>query len=362
MKNIFFVLITWAGTFVLHSQEQNISQKLESLDNRIQNLSHSFSSLEKASDDLMWYNKLGDIAFIDKLALTGPPVGEKKGQMAGSNNPVYFKNPLNIYMYLFVPKGIDGSKKYPVMVFIHGGVHGNFGTVNAHIVRELVAQGYIVIAPEYRGSNGYGRGYYESIDYGGLENQDVKACRDFAVENYEIVDEKRIGIMGWSHGGMITLMNIFDYPEGYQAAYAGVPVSDVIARMGYKPESYRGLFSAPYHIGKTAHEDPDEYRRRSPAWNAHKLQNTPLLIHTNTNDPDVNSLEVEHLIHALKAHNKKFEYEIYENMPGGHTFDRIDTKAARDIRFKIYQFLGNQLNPPNKFKNVKEMARASYGF
>ncbi len=100
------------------------------------------------------------------------------------------------------------------------------------------------------------------------------------------------------------------------------------------------FFSAEYHIGQTAYENVNEYRRRSPAWNAYKMKNTPLLIHTNTNDADVNVLEVEHLIKALKAENKKFEYEIFENVPGGHSFDRMDTKSASEIRFKIYGFFG----------------------
>jgi hypothetical protein len=54
---------------------------------------------------------------------------------------------------------------------------------------------------------------------------------------------------------MITLMNIFEHPRTYAAAYAGVPVSDLVARMGYSTDAYRRLFSAPYHIGKTARED-----------------------------------------------------------------------------------------------------------
>ncbi len=131
-----------------------------------------------------------------------------------------------------------------------------------------------------------------------------------------------------------------------RVGFAGVPVSDIVARMGYKSQGYRDLFSAPYHIGKTAAEDVNEYRRRSPAWNAEKLQ-TPLLIHTNTNDEDVNVLEVEHLIKALKAADKKFEYKIYEKAPGGHAFDRLDTKFAKECRAEIYRFLAKHLSPPN---------------
>jgi len=131
--------------------------------------------------------------------------------------------------------------------------------------------------------------------------------------------------------------------------------------MGYKTQSYRDLYSADYHIGKTAYEDVEEYRRRSPAWQAHKLK-TPLLIHTNTNDADVNVLEVEHLIKALKAEGKQFEYKIYQEIPGGHSFNRMDTKIAREIRLEIYEFLDRYLHPPKPLKNIDELKKAAYIF
>jgi len=125
-------------------------------------------------------------------------------------------------------------------------------------------------------------------------------------------------------------------------------------------DDYRDLYSVDYHIGKTANEDVEEYKRRSPAWNTHKFQNTPLLIHTNTNDDDVNVLEVEHLIKSLKADKKKFEYEIFKDIPGGHSFDRIDTKVGREIRLKIWKFLAKELKPNNPIKNMDQMFKASY--
>ena len=134
-------------------------------------------------------------------------------------------------------------------------------------------------------------------------------------------------------------MNIFEHPKDYKVAYAGVPVSDLVARMGYKTEGYRRLYSADYHIGKSAYEDVEEYRRRSPAWNAHKLQ-TPLLIHTNTNDADVNVLEVEHLIKSLKAEGKKFEYKIYEDAPGGHSFNRLGYETGQGVPARDLPFSG----------------------
>jgi dipeptidyl aminopeptidase/acylaminoacyl peptidase len=129
--------------------------------------------------------------------------------------------------------------------------------------------------------------------------------------------------------------------------------------MGYKDQDYRDLYEADYHIGKSADEDVKEYRRRSPVWNADKLQ-TPLLIHTNTNDEDVNVLEVEALINALKASGKDFEYEIFKDLPGGHSFNRLDTKKALEIRLKVYKFIGKYLNPPKPFKSVDEIRKVIY--
>ena len=65
---------------------------------------------------------------------------------------------------------------------------------------------------------------------------------------------------------------------------------------------------------------------------------------------------------ALKAEGKKFEYQIYENIPGGHTFDRIDTKKAQEIRIKIYDFLAGYLNPPKRLLNVKALRKAAYRY
>jgi dipeptidyl aminopeptidase/acylaminoacyl peptidase len=284
-------------------------------------------------DDVLWYFKLGDAAEIAKYRVaTTKPVRMRNATGQGAGNP------LIIPVYVFTPKNLKG--RAPLLVFIHGGVHGRLDTNYAHIFRELLEQGYVIVSPEYRGSIGYGGGLHSQIDYGGAEVDDVHDARNWAVENLPSVDPKRVGIFGWSHGGFITLMNIFNWPDDYVVAYAGVPVSDLIQRMGYKSQSYRDIFSE--HIGKEAQDNVMEYRRRSPVFHAEKLR-TPLLIHTTTNDEDVNVLEVEHLIAALKAAGRKFEYKIYQNAPGGHSFNRIDTKLAKESRREIWEFLGRYL-------------------
>jgi len=353
-KEIFLLIIFLFATNIFAQDFESIKKDLNELKKNKENLEHRLDILEKNIDDILWFHRLGDVAIVDKVFLTGPPLAKEKNPTAqGAGNPVKF------WSYVFIPKEIDYSKKYPLIVFPHGGVHASFTTYYTHILRELIYQKYIVVAADYRGSTGYGKSFYEKIDYGGLEIEDVDASRKFMIENYEFVDSNRVGIIGWSHGGLIALMCVFNHPENYKVCFAGVPVSDLVARMGYKDDEYRALYSAEYHIGKTAEENVNEYKRRSPAWNADKLK-TPLLIHTNTNDEDVNVLEVEHLIKSLKAANKKFEYEIFNDLPGGHSFDRLDTKLAKEIRIKIYKFLDKYLNPPVKISSVKDINKAAY--
>ena len=300
---------------------------------------HRMDQLERQVDALAWRMELSDAARIDNVTFTSLP-------RARPSNPTAMgaRNPLIIRAFTFVPLKLDRSRKQPLIVYVHGGVHSSFNTGSAHIVRELVEQGYTVVAPDYRGSTGYGAAFHDAIDYGGRENDDADAARAWALENHEFLDPSRVGIVGWSHGGMIALMNIFERPKNYAVAYAGVPVSDLVMRLGYKSDSYRALFSAPSHIGKTVADNVEEYRKRSPVAHAHKLE-TPLLIHTNTSDEDVSVLEVQELINALKAAGKKFEYKIYEEAPGGHAFNRLDTKLARESSAEIWKFLAAYLKP-----------------
>ena len=351
------IILMFIGSTIIYAQNDSSRQKSETqtLINYNENLEHRLDVLEKNIDDVLWFQRVGDVAFIDKVFMTGPPKWKElnpTGQGAG--------NPVKFWSYIFIPKNLDYTKKYPLIVFPHGGVHSNFSTYYTHIVKELISQQYVVIAAEYRGSTGYGKEHYEKIDYGGLETEDVDSSRKFMLDNYEFVDPERVGIIGWSHGGLITLMSVFNHPDNYKVAFAGVPVSDLVARMGYKDQSYRDLYEADYHIGQSADENVNEYRRRSPVWNVEKFKNTPLLIHTNTNDEDVNVLEVEALINALKAADKKFEYQIFKDLPGGHSFDRQDTKIALSIRLKIYKFLAKYLNPSKAFNSIEEIRKAVY--
>lgn len=321
--------------------DQALAREIAELRAANERLEHRLDELAKAIDDVAWFHRVGDVAVVDKWRITGPPDANPANPTGpGAGNPIKF------YTYTFVPKSRPAGVKLPLIVLPHGGVHADFTTYHTHIVRELIEQGYVIVAPDYRGSTGYGQAFYELIDYGGREVEDVRAAKEWALASFDFVDPKRVGLVGWSHGGLIVLMEAFAHPREYSCVFAGVPVSDLIMRMGYHDKDYLDLYSADYHIGKTVRQDIEEYKRRSPVWQVDKLA-VPLLIHTTTNDEDVNVIEVEHLIQALKAAGKTFEYEIFDNAPGGHSFDRLDIPTARAARAKIWKFLARYLAPPN---------------
>lgn len=335
MQRWFCGLVLLLGSFVSFSQTHDLDSGLHSVE---ESLGHFDARLTRQVNEVLWRQELGQLAVIDKVRFTGPPPRGTNDlpAPAGSNDVI-------VSALTFMPR--QHGRTLPLIVLAHGEIHGNVTTdEDVHVVRDLLEQGYAVIAPDYRGSSGYGADYWHLIDYGGLEIEDVQAARQFMLERHRELDPRRVAMVGWSHGGAIALLTVFAHPNDYCACYAGVPVSDLIERIRILGKSYEELFAAPYHIGKTVEQAPEEYRRRSPSWNAGKLK-TPLLIQANTNDQDVNIHETEKLIRALKEAGKDFSCHIYTNAPGGHYFNRLDTVAAQESRAEIWRFLAQHLHP-----------------
>ena len=356
MKTISLSLLA-ALLLVSCSQYDRLDKIISTLADR----KHAFDVLEKKLEDILWYERVGDIAIIDKVRLAGPPLAVQTPTGTSFLDEL-LDNDLIFQAYIFFPRGTSQKGSYPLIVFPHGGVHAMVTSNSSfHVIRELVAQGYIVVAPDYRGSTGYGKDFYRTIDYGGLENEDVLVAARYMVENYSMIDPSRVGLLGWSHGGMISLMNALQHPDMYACAYAGVPVSDLAYRLSYQEPEYTLNFTASYHIGHTPAEAPEEYARRSPVTYARDLR-IPLMITTAENDNDVGVNEVRRMIDSLTYYKKDFEYKVYGRMQGGHFLDRIDTKEATDARFLAYKFLETYLKPEKPFASPNDMRQAGYIF
>jgi dipeptidyl aminopeptidase/acylaminoacyl peptidase len=230
---------------------------------------------------------------------------------------------LDIPAYVFQPLRTRGARAHPALVWVHGGVHGDWGPGYMPFVIEAVRRGYVVIAPDYRGSTGYGKEFHDAIDYGGYEVDDVMSAFDFLVAQLPHVDPDRVAVMGWSHGGFIASHAVFRADHPFRAAVAMVPVSNLVFRLAYKGPAYQALFSTQRRIGGLPHERRDLYVERSPVYLVDRLD-VPLLVHVATNDDDVDFVEAEMFVNALLVKKPHLaETRIYVDPPGGHSFNRL---------------------------------------
>ncbi len=243
---------------------------------------------------------------------------------------------LDVPAYLFQPVEKRGPKGHAALVWVHGGVHGNWGITMFPFVKEAVARGYVVIAPDYRGSTGYGEAHHQAIDYGGKEVEDVISAADF-LKTLPHIDPARVGMMGWSHGGYITLLSVFREKQPFAAGAAIVPVTNLVFRLWYKGPGYQWDFSTQKEILGLPFEKPELYIQRSPLYHVDKLK-VPLLVHVATNDLDVNYVEDQQIVDALRSRKPDLaETRTYVDPPrwgasGGHAFSRrVDPNTLQRV-------------------------------
>jgi dipeptidyl aminopeptidase/acylaminoacyl peptidase len=243
---------------------------------------------------------------------------------------------MEIPAYLFQPLEKRGPKGHPAMVWVHGGVHGNWGITMFPFVREAVERGYVIICPEYRGSTGYGEQHYLAIDYGGYEVDDTMSAVEL-LKTLPHVDPERLGIMGWSHGGYITLFSVFREKTPFKAAASIVPVTNLVFRLSYKGPGYQRSFATQRRIQGLPFEKRETYIERSPLYHVDKL-NTPLLVHVSTNDTDVDFVEDQQIVDALRSRKPDLaETRVYVDPApwgpsAGHAFSRrVDPKTLQRV-------------------------------
>lgn len=266
---------------------------------------------------------------------------------------------MDIPAYVYQPLQKRGARGHPALIWVHGGVHGNWTETYWPFIVEAVQRGYVVIAPEYRGSTGYGEAHHNAIDYGGYEVDDNMTAWNWMRDNLPHVDPERVAIMGWSHGGYISLLAIARDNHPFRAAVANVPVTNLFFRLSYKGPSYQRSFATQERIRGLPFERREIYKERSPYYQVEKM-NVPMLVHVATNDTDVNFEEAEPLIYKLQALKPHLaETKIYVDPDpwggsGGHAFsrrvdprtlERVDSPAQIDSWNRTWTFLEEHLRP-----------------
>lgn len=271
------------------------------------------------------------------------PAGIQKADLTAPE-PVYFPSRVDgkeVPGTLFVPEGLDRSRKHPAIVWIHGsGSEQNF--LGWHPFRYhmyysmhqyLVQQGYVVLAVDYRGSSGYGRGWATGhhLDLGGSDALDVASGADY-LKSLAYVDPDRIGVWGLSYGGFLTLQALTVTPSLFRC---GIDVAGVSDWATWGMESNGGWITG--RMG-TPEDNPEGYDRSASIRHMDALVR-PLLILHGTADVNVAFRESLNLIDVLLKKGKDFDFVVY---PGElHWFRRAH--ILRDAWKRVEVFFDEHL-------------------
>ncbi|HWT43527.1 MAG TPA: S9 family peptidase [Sphingopyxis sp.] len=222
---------------------------------------------------------------------------------------------------LWMPHNLKRDGTNPAVVLAHGGPTGQATDTFDRTAAALASRGYIVMAPNFRGSTGYGRAFRDAnrMDLGGGDLADVVAGADFLVGS-GYVDPKRVGITGGSYGGAMTMMAIAKTPERWAAAVEmfGIVNWRTMWEQG-APQNRRyqeGLIGDPA-------EHPDVYDRASPLTYLHHVR-APLLVLHGENDPLVPAIEARQVVDVLRRQGSAVDAHFY---PGeGHGFAKRENQ------------------------------------
>lgn len=243
-----------------------------------------------------------------------------------------------ISAFVYVPYNLPRNGQHPAIVYVHGGPTAQ--TVNSfnRIVQYVVNQGYIVVAPNYRGSTGYGKEFQQAnlFDMGGGDLQDVLAAADW-IKQSGYVDPKKLILMGGSYGGYMTMMGVTKAPEMWAAGVPIVPFVNFFTEIENEDpvlqQSDLATMGDPVK-NKALYED------RSPIFFVDKIK-APLLLLAGGHDPRCPKSESAQAAEAIKKRGGMVEYKVYENE--GHGFARVENQI--DAYKRVADFLKAHVPP-----------------
>lgn len=229
---------------------------------------------------------------------------------------------------LVKPPGFVAGRRYPTLLWIHGGPVSQYTNSFMAMWQIFAARGYVVVATNPRGSSGRGEAYASAIyaDWGNKDVQDVLAAVDYVLAQ-GIADPERLGIGGWSYGGMLTNY-VIAKDTRFKAAVSGASTSNILA--GYGTDMY--IREYELELG-TPWKNLDVYLRNSyPFLHADRIK-TPTLFLCGDRDFNVPLLNTEQMYQALRSLNIDTQLIIY---PGQyHGFDKPSY-----LRDRMQRYLG----------------------
>jgi dipeptidyl aminopeptidase/acylaminoacyl peptidase len=242
---------------------------------------------------------------------------------------VHFKSKdgTSVAGYLYKPVDYDAAKKVPTILHPHGGPVGQYSASFDHLVQLFAANGYAVLLPNPRGSSGYGQKFCEAIyaDWGNKDYQDDMAMLDYALEQV-IADPDKLGVGGWSYGGISTDFIIAQTTK-FKAAISGAGVALLTSYYGHDHYQKEYEIELGYPWDHQALWD-----KISPFYRVKNIT-TPTLFMGGELDANVPILGGEQMYEAMKALGRTTELVVYPGEYHGftvpsHIKDRLERYLA----------------------------------
>ncbi|HZL53312.1 MAG TPA: S9 family peptidase [Terracidiphilus sp.] len=242
--------------------------------------------------------------------------------------------------WLMFPKDYDRSKKYPLIVEVHGGpaavVLSNWGPGWGLSPAVFSALGYFVLQPNPRGSYGQGEAFTQGNrkDFGYGDLRDILAGVDTVLAKYP-VDPGRVGLTGWSYGGFMTMFAVTQTSR-FKAAVAGAGISDWLSYYG---QNSIDQWMIPY-FGASVYDDPQVYAKSS-AITFIKQARTPTLTVVGDRDGECPAPQSFEFWHALRDQHVPAQLVVYSNE--GHGF--ADPGHREDVVVRAVDWFARYMPP-----------------
>jgi len=222
---------------------------------------------------------------------------------------------------VYVPYNMVRNGQNAAIVYVHGGPAAQTMNSFNRFVQHMVNQGYMVIAPNYRGSTGYGQEFQHAnlFDMGGGDLEDVLAAADF-VRQTGYLDPKKIVLVGGSYGGYLTMMGVTKAPDVWAA---GVPIVPFVNWFTEIQNEDPVLQQSDLATMGDPEKHQERYRERSPIFFVDQIK-APLLLLAGAHDPRCPPEESQQVVDAIKKRGGTVELKIYENE--GHGFARVENQ------------------------------------
>ena len=240
---------------------------------------------------------------------------------------------------LYKPHGASAEAPVPAVISIHGGPGGQSRVGYSEGTQFLVNHGYAVYAINNRGSSGYGKTFYRMDDrkHGEADLDDVVASKKMLAATGWI-DPERIGVMGGSYGGYLTLAALTFRPEEFACGVDLFGISNWQRTIESIPPWWESFKLALYQEMGDPATDRERLHRISPLFHAQQIRR-PLMVLQGANDPRVLKVESDEIVAAAKANGVPVEYRVFEDE--GHGFANKENRS--EALQAILQFLDRHL-------------------